>query len=98
MIEYILPVLIRREWDLFKQFHKEGYNSKCVARVLNRLFSDEAWKKGITVGLLMFALCDCLGFEQNFEPNKETQFRLTAIIRGLYDGARQSLEKIKIKN
>ncbi len=84
--------------DLFKQFHKEGYDSKCVARALNRLFSDEAWKKGITAGLLMFALCDRLGFEQNFEPNKEAQFRLTAIIRGLYDGARQSLEKIKIKN
>jgi hypothetical protein len=84
--------------DLFKQFYKEGYDPKCVGRALNRLFSDKAWRKGITSGLLMFALCDRFDFEQNFEPNKELQFRLTSIIRGLYDGARQSLEKIKIKN
>jgi len=84
--------------DLFKQFYKEGYDPKCVGRALNRLFSDKTWRKGITPGLLMFALCDRLDFEQNFEPNKELQFRLTSIIRGLYNGARQSLEKIKIKN
>lgn len=84
--------------DLFKQFHKEGYDPKCVARALNRLFTEEAWEKGITGGLLMFALCDRLGFESNFEPTKEAQFRLTAIIRCFYDGSRQSLEKIKIKN
>lgn len=94
---YLARVMKTRA-DLFDQYHKEGYDPKCVTRALNRLFSDEAWKKGITAGLLMFALCDHLGFEQNFEPNKEAQFRLTAIIRGLYDGARQSLEKIKIKN
>lgn len=83
--------------DLFDKYRKEGRDPKCVARVLNRLFSDEAWKKGITAGLLMFALCNCLDFEPNFEPNKEAQFRLTAVIRGLYDGARQSLERIEIK-
>jgi hypothetical protein len=84
--------------DLFEHFLKEGYDSKCIARALNRLFSDEVWKKGITASLLMFALCDRLGFEQNFEPNKEAQFRLSAIIHGLYDGSLQSLKKIKIKN
>lgn len=83
--------------NLFEQFYKEGYDPECVAQALNRLFSDEPWKKGVAAGLLMFALCERLGFEQNFEPNKEAQFRLTAIIRGFYDGARQSLDKIKIK-
>lgn len=84
--------------NLFKQYHKEGHDPKCVARVLNRLFSDDVWKKNITAGLLMFALCDRLGFEKDFEPSKEAQFRLTAVIRGLYDGAWQSLSKIKIKD
>jgi len=83
--------------DLFRHFCKEGHDPKCVARALNRLFTDEVWKKGITAGLLMFTLCDRLGFDSNFEPTEKAQFRLTAIIRGLYDGARQSLEKIKIK-
>lgn len=93
-----LARVMKTKADLFDQYHKEGYDPKCVARALNRLFSDEAWEKGITAGLLMFVLCDRFGFEQDFEPNKEAQFRFTAIIRGLYDGARQSLKKIKIKN
>lgn len=84
--------------DLFEHYYKEGHDLKCVARVLNRLFTDVVWKKGITAGLLMFTLCDRLGLGSNFEPSKEAQFRLTAVIRGFYDGARQSLEKIKIKN
>ncbi len=83
--------------DLFSHFYEQGHDPKCVARALNRLFSDEPWKKGITAGLLVFALCDRLGFGAKFEPNKEVQFRLTAVIRGLYDGARQSLERIRIK-
>lgn len=82
--------------DLFDQFHKEGFDPKCVARALNRLFSDEAWKKNITVNFLMFVLCDRLGFKQD-ELNKEAQQRLTFVIRMIYDGARQSLDKIKVK-
>jgi hypothetical protein len=84
--------------DLFDKYHYEGHDPQCVIPPLNRLFSEKAWKKGVTAGLLMFALCDRLGFEPNFEPNKEARFRLTAAIRGLYDGARQSLGNIKIKN
>lgn len=68
-----------------------------IGRPLNRLFTDDVWKKGVTAGLLMFAICDRFGFESNFEPTKEAQFRLTAIIRGFYDGAKQALEKVKIK-
>ncbi len=83
--------------DLFNQYHKEGYDLKCVARALNRLFSDETWGKDITANFLMFTLCDRLGFKSN-EPNKEAEFRLTAIVHGFYDGARQSLGKIKIKD
>jgi len=84
--------------DLFDQYYNEGFDPECVARAINRLFSDKAWKKRITAGLIMFALCDNLGFEPNFEPNNEAQFRLTAIIRGLYDGARLSFEKIKVRD
>lgn len=84
--------------DLFDQFYKEGHDPECVTPALNRLFTEEAWKKGVTAGLLMFALCDRLDFGSNFEPNKEAQFRLTAVICMIYEGARQSLGNIKIKN
>jgi len=84
--------------DSFRHYRKEGHDPKCVARAFNRLFTDAVWKKGITAGLLMFALCDRLGFDSNFEPTEEAQFRLTAIIRGLYDAVKQSLDNIKIKD
>ncbi len=84
--------------DLFDRFYKEGHDIDCVIPPLNRLFSEKAWKKGVTAGLLMLALCDRLGFGSNFEPNKEAQFHLTGVIRMIYEGARQSLGNIKIKN
>lgn len=82
--------------DLFGEHFKEGDDPEYVARPVNRLFCEKAWKRGITAGLLMLALCSRLGFDENFEPNKEAEFRLTSIIRMLYDGASQSLNKIKI--
>lgn len=83
--------------DWFDRYHKGNCDRKCVARVLNRFFSAKAWEKNIPARPLMFALCDRLGFEQNYEPNKEAQFRMNAIISGIYDEARQSLIKYKIK-
>ena len=45
----------------------------------------------------MFALCDHLGFKED-EPNKEAQQRLTFVVRMIYDGAKQSIDNIKVKN
>ena len=83
--------------DLFDQFYKEGYDPICIARALNRLFSDEAWRKGTTAGLLMFALCDRLGFDQNFQPNKEAHTRWFIEINDFYEKNKKSLSKYKIK-
>lgn len=86
----------RTRMDSFSQFTEEGYDPKCVARVLNRLFSDEVWEKGITTGLLLFTLCDRLGFGQNFEPNKEVHSRWFIEINDFYEKTRKSLSNIKI--
>lgn len=83
--------------NLFDQFHKEGYDTKCVARALNRLFSDEVWKKDITANFLMFTLCSRLGLKED-EPNKEAQQRLTFVVRMIYDGVKQALENLKIRS
>lgn len=93
---YLVKVNTTR-MNLFEQYHKEGLDDKCVARVLNRLFSDEVWKKGITAGLLLFAFCDRLGFEQNFEPSKEAHSRWFIEINDFYEKDRESLSNIKIK-
>lgn len=92
---YLVKVNTTR-MNLFEQYHKEGFDDKCIARVLNRLFSEDAWKKTITPNFLVFTLCDRLGFGQD-EPNKEAQERLTYVVRMTYDGAFQALENIKIK-
>lgn len=84
--------------DLFDQYHKKGFDDECVARVLNRLFSENVWKKGITAGLLLFALCDRLGFEKDFKPNKEAHRRWFIEINDFYEKDRKSLKKVKIKN
>ena len=93
---YLAKVNLSRA-NLFDLYHKKGFDDECVARVLNRLFSENAWKKGITAGLLLFALCDRLGFEKDFEPNRETHRRWFIEINDFYKKFRESLKKVKIK-
>lgn len=93
---YLVKVNTMR-MNLFEQYHKEGFDDKCVARVLNRLFSEDAWKKGVTAGLLLFALCDRLGFGKDFEPSKEAHHRWFIEINDFYEKFRGSLSKVKIK-
>lgn len=93
---YLVKVNTTR-MNLFEQHHKEGFDDKCVARVLNRLFSDEVWKKGVTAGLLLFALCDRLGFGKDFEPSKEAHHRWFIEINDFYEKDRGSLSEVKIK-
>ena len=79
--------------DLFDKWHTQGLEPDAVARAANRLLTEVAWKKGITAAFLMLTLCDRLGCELN----EEGQFRLIAVIRGLYDGARERLRQVKVK-
>lgn len=79
--------------DQFDHYYREGYDTVAVARALSRLFTEKAWKKGITAELIMLAVCDHLGFK----ANDEAHFRLIAVIRGLYDGAHQALDNIRIR-
>lgn len=68
-----------------------------IEMINNRLLSENAWKQKLLLGSLVFTFCDRIGI--NAEQLKEgAQFRLAVIIRGLYEGAQQSLKKVKIKN
>jgi len=67
-----------------------------IERVNNRLYSEPAWKQKLLLGPLVFTFCNQLGLNSN-ELNEETTFRLAAVIKGLYDGAQQSWDKIEIK-
>lgn len=79
--------------SLFDKYTKKGYDPVCIARSINRYSTETAWAQSITAGLLTITLCRRL----SCEINDEAMFRLTAIIRGFYDGAKQNLVRIKIK-
>jgi len=72
-------------------------NDDSVARVNHRLWSENAWKQKQMLGPLVFTFCERIGVNAH-ELNQEAQFRLATTIKGLYDGAEQSWDKVKIKN
>jgi hypothetical protein len=94
---YLARVMLTRA-NSFDKFHQEGYDPKSIARALNRLFADDVWRKGTTAGLLLFALCDRLGFNPDFKPSKEAQSRWFIEINDFYDKTKQSLRNMKIKS
>jgi hypothetical protein len=67
-----------------------------IERANNRLWSENAWKQKLLLGPLVVTFCNQLGLNPN-ELNEEAGFRLAAVIKGLYDGAQQSWDKVKIK-
>lgn len=72
---------------------------ECLGRPINRLFSEKAWKNNTTSYYLLLALCHKLGLGSGRDylgPNDEAKFRLSAFIHGLYDGAKQSWDNIRI--
>lgn len=71
-------------------------NDDRVARVNHRLWSENAWKQKLMLGPLVFTFCERIGVNAH-DLNQEAQFRLAATIKGLYDGAEQSWDKVKIK-
>ncbi len=93
------PFIIRMRMDLYDVYCEKGYDSKCVARVLNRMFSEKAWNIKNTSYFLILALCHRLGLgygSKYLGPNEKAQLELHVFIHGLYDGAKQSCEEVKI--
>ena len=78
--------------DLFDEWFKQGFEADAIARAANRIGTNIAWEKGITAAFLICTLCDHLGYQLN----DEGQFHLIAAIRGLYDGARETMKPVKI--
>lgn len=80
--------------ELFEKGKAQGFDDVAVARATNRLFTDVAWKKGITAGFLALTLCDRL----KCQSNEQGQFRLATVIKGFYDGVAVSLKALKIES
>lgn len=66
------PVEYRFRFGLFKNWLKHDLDDhKCAARVINRMLTEDAWKKGVTRGYLMLTLCHRLGCDVNEELSSD---------------------------
>lgn len=68
-----------------------------VERVNYRLWSENAWRQKIILTAIQSVFYKKLQLNPD-ELNDEALFRVAAIIKGLYDGAQQSWDKIKIES
>jgi hypothetical protein len=64
----------------------------CAGRVVNRTCTEDAWKNRITPGYLMLTLCDRL----DCNVNDEAKGQLVASIIGLYNGASENIDEVRI--
>jgi len=67
-----------------------------IIRINQRLWSENAWRQNLMLNPLLFTFCKQIEIDAN-DLGQEAQFRLATTIKGLYDGAKQSLDKVKIK-
>ena len=86
-------------WESFKAWAEAaeagrapfaGIHKECMGRVANRLGTEVAWNKDITLAMLVSTLLEQLGAE----ANAEARFRLRATLFGLYEGARKSVASV----
>jgi hypothetical protein len=87
-----LATMDKARADKFEHWINMGYDPDTVARVANRTDSDYAVKSSRLYVYLSFALTDRL----NCDVNEEARGRLISIIRGFYEGAKESLKEVKI--
>jgi hypothetical protein len=89
---YFLACLDKQKMDKFGSWVDQGIDPICAARAANRLMTEKPWKEGLTIGFLLLQIGTRLGNE----VQDEAQQQLFAVIQGLYNGARESLRKVKI--
>lgn len=70
-----------------------------VQRVNYRLWSENAWRQKIVLTAMQVVFYENIYKSTGFESNKlndEALFRIAAVMKGFYDGAKQSIDKVKI--
>ena len=88
-----LMIVNKGRMDLFDKYYNDNIDAKCVARALNRYGTDGKWKYlSIALGYVVIDFCKIL----NCDLNDEARFQLIAVLKGFYDGVKQSIENIKI--
>ena len=104
-VEVIAGERMRRAWivgmnkfkiDSFGEWVEAGVEPECATHLGNRLGTDVAWSKGITLKMLTARLADRLGCDINL--NSEALFRLGSVIFGLYNGAKEAIKSVNLQS
>lgn len=107
-------ILDMGRYNIFEKYidkaEKEGVNTKeelygnAIARVANRIKANKAWDngQGMVPYHLSFKLLRILGYSDaeriKISENPEVLIRIMRVIKGFCDGAKESMEDIKIIN
>jgi hypothetical protein len=103
--EIVTGLRMKRGWtagmnylrlQLFEEWTKAGFDPECVARVSNRVGTEVAWEKGITIERLTGRLLERLGYAKLLES--EALIRLETTILGLYESARKSIQSVTLQS
>ena len=102
--EIVSGVRMKRGWtaamnkmrfDMFVRWENAGVDPECAVRVSNRLGTEVAWEKHITIKHLTARLADRLGCDVNLKS--EALFRLGTAIFGLYNGAKEAVKSVNLQ-
>ena len=80
---------------LFDKWVESGLEPKCAAHVLNRMGTDVAWDKKVTLKHLTARCADRL--QCQIRLDSEALFRISAVIWGLYNGAKEAIQSINLQ-
>lgn len=87
--------------SMFESWTKKGFDADVVARIINRIFTQESWNNGATLRHLTAALIAVLGFGNaktgDVYLNKEALTALQYPLLDIYQGSREGIAKVEIK-
>jgi len=86
--------------DVATGWVKEGFDKDCVARVVNRLFTEIAWNQGFVLQRLVGVLLQQLGHvgvDGEVRLNSEAMLMLQRAMLEIYDGTRTGLKGVNIR-
>lgn len=82
-------------FNLCKEWVKDGTDEYCAARILSRMFTENAWNRKIT---LKHLTAQCTRRLQNdLNLNDEALFKLSVVMYGLYNGARDAIKSVTLQ-
>jgi len=79
--------------DIWDNWSKKGKDKYCAAYILNRMWSEGAWKRDIILRGVTATLAERLGWDTNMKVLGE----LMVVLSGFYDSAKQAIKLVKLR-